>query len=233
MPGWLIWLSWASLALGLLCALVITADILAGHRQHMSIMNVVWPVTALWSGPVGLYAYYAVGRLAMKQKVEEARRRGDKPPNKTKPFWQMTGEAATHCGAGCTLGDIAAEWIMFFAPWVLFGNKLYGTWVVDYLWAYLLGILFQYLTIAPMRDLSLGQGIWAAIRADTLSLTAWQLGMYGWMAIVAFVIFGPEHRPEVNSPVFWFMMQIGMVCGFLTSYPINWLLLNIGWKEKM
>ncbi|MFZ3340837.1 MAG: DUF4396 domain-containing protein [Terriglobales bacterium] len=29
------------------------------------------------------------------------------------------------------------------------------------------------------------------------------------------------------------MMQIGMIVGFLTSYPINFLLIRIGWKEKM
>ncbi len=232
MPAWLETLAWVSLAVAFACALVIVLDLIR-HPQHMGIMNVVWPVTSLWSGPLGLYAYYRVGRLAMKQRVHQAHQRGGEPPNKKKPFWQMVGEAASHCGAGCTLGDIAAEWIMVFAPWVLFGKKLYGTWVVDYVWAYALGIVFQYFTIAPMRKLPVGRGIWAAVKADTLSLTAWQVGMYGWMAIVAFVLFGYENRPRADSPVFWWMMQVGMVCGFLTSYPVNWLLLRIGWKEKM
>jgi hypothetical protein len=233
MPGWLVLFSWASLALGFLCALIIVLDILAGHPQKMWIMNIVWPVTALWSGPIGLYAYYKVGRLATKQKFQEAQQHDEQPPGKQKPFWQMVGEAATHCGAGCTLGDIAAEWIMLVAPWFLFGKKLYGTWVVDYVWAYVLGILFQYFTIAPMRHLSVGKGIWAAIKADTLSLTSWQMGMYGWIAIVAFVLFGYPNKPEADSPVFWFMMQIGMMCGFLTAYPVNWFLLRAGLKEKM
>jgi hypothetical protein len=55
--------------------------------------------------------------------------------------------------------------------------------------------------------------------------------MYGWMAIVTFLIFG--HEIEPTSPVFWFMMQIGMLCGFLTSYPVNWWLLRAGLKEQM
>jgi hypothetical protein len=29
------------------------------------------------------------------------------------------------------------------------------------------------------------------------------------------------------------MMQIGMICGFATSYPMNWWLLRIGLKEAM
>ena len=29
------------------------------------------------------------------------------------------------------------------------------------------------------------------------------------------------------------MMQIGMIVGFFTSYPVNIFLLKTGWKEKM
>lgn len=39
--------------------------------------------------------------------------------------------------------------------------------------AFMLAIVFQYFTIAPMRDLSLGKGIIQAIKADTLSMSAW------------------------------------------------------------
>ena len=37
----------------------------------------------------------------------------------------------------------------------------------------------------------------------------------------------------VYSPVYWFMMQIGMVLGFATSYPMNWWLIQKGLKETM
>jgi hypothetical protein len=57
---------------------------------------------------------------------------------------------------------------------------------VYYLFAYAFGIVFQYFTISPMRGLSFRQGLIAAIKADTPSLTAWQLGMYGFMAIAYF-----------------------------------------------
>ena len=231
MPPWHVVLSWVSLALAFLCAAVILLDIIAGHRQKMWIMDVVWPVTPLYAGPLALWAYYRIGRLSTKERVHEAREHGAKPPGKEKPFPQMVGVAATHCGAGCTLGDICAEWLTFVAPLMLFGHKLFGTWLVDYLFAYCFGIAFQYFTIAPMRHLSVGKGIWAAIKADTLSLTAWQVGMYGWMAIATFLIFG--HELEKTSPVFWFMMQLAMLLGFLTAYPVNWWLLRAGLKEKM
>ena len=83
-----------------------------------------------------------------------------------------------------------------------------------------------------MRNLSVGQGIWAAIKADTLSISAFQIGMYGWMALVFFKWFpGPHLHP--NQPSYWLMMQIAMICGFITSLPVNWFLVKIGWKEAM
>jgi hypothetical protein len=36
-----------------------------------------------------------------------------------------------------------------------------------------------------------------------------------------------------TAPVFWFMMQIAMIAGFLTSYPVNCWLIHKGIKESM
>jgi len=139
---------------------------------------------------------------------------------------------ATHCGAGCSLGDLAAETALAAFPLVLFGQKVFGTWLIDFILALLFGIAFQYFTIKPMKRLSPKDGLIAALKADSLSLTAWQLGMYGWMAIALFALFGPERLPK-SSPVFWLMMQIAMLAGFATSYPVNWWLLRRGIKEAM
>lgn len=216
---------------GAVCALIIIIDLLAGHRQQMWIMNVVWPITALYAGPLALWGYFTAGRLSTRRAVGAAKERNQEPPEKQKPFWQMVALGATHCGSGCTLADIVGEWLLFFFPLTLFGQKIFGSWLVDYFIALAFGIVFQYFTIAPMRGLSLGDGLVAAAKADFFSLTAWQVGMYGWMAIATFAIF--RHEIPKTSATFWFMMQIAMLAGFLTSYPVNWWLLRAGIKEKM
>ncbi len=231
MPGWLIALATASLLIGGICFAIMIIDLISGHKQHMWIMNVVWPVTGLYAGPLALWAYYRMGRLSTERAVRQAKENGEPMPGKQKPFWQKAALGATHCGSGCTLGDIAAEWIIFLVPFTLFGKKIFGAWALDYALAYSFGIAFQYFTIAPMRGLSLGPGLVAAIKADTLSLTAWQVGMYGWMAIATFGIFG--HELEKTNPVFWFMMQIAMLAGFATAYPVNRWLLRRRIKEPM
>jgi hypothetical protein len=112
---------------------------------------------------------------------------------------------------------------------------MYAVWLLDFLFAFGLGIVFQYFAIVPMRGLSPGEGIIAALKADTASLISWQVGMYGFMAFAQFYLFQHllGHRAEVNSTEFWFAMQIAMVTGFLTAYPVNWRLVSSGIKEKM
>ncbi len=59
--------------------------------------------------------------------------------------------------------------------------------------------------------------------------------MYGVMAILQFLLFRPVFGgiAAVDTPEFWFAMQIAMIAGFCTSYPVNWLLIRTGVKEKM
>jgi hypothetical protein len=147
------------------------------------------------------------------------------------PYWQVVFKGTTHCGAGCTLGDIIGEWGIFIAAATLAGITLWPEYIADFCLAYVLGIAFQFFAIAPMRGLGLRQGIVAAVKADTLALTAFEIGLFAWMAIFTVIIFNQALRPD--SPVYWFMMQIGMVIGFATSYPMNWWLISKGIKEKM
>jgi hypothetical protein len=133
MPQWLIYLSAASLIVAGICFLIIVIDISTGRWQPMWIMNVVWPVTALYAGPLALWAYWRVGR-------------------------------------------------------------------------------------ATPDDEDAGKSFW-------------QSGMYGWMAVAMFLIFG--HGLYKTGVVFWFIMQIGMLVGFITSYPMNWGLVRGGIKEAM
>jgi Domain of unknown function (DUF4396) len=230
-PAWLHVLSIFALLLGLVCALALAVDV-TRHPQHMGIMNVVWPMTGLYAGPLALWGYFRFGR---------ATGHGHGAP--AKPLYAAVGIGDTHCGAGCTLGDIIAEWLCFGIPAIavrfgwhwLFAEKMFAVWIVDFVFAFAFGIVFQYFAIAPMRGLSFWPGIRAALKADTLSLTAWQIGMYGFMAVAQYAYFRPLlGRPvEVNTPEFWFTMQIAMLAGFATGYPVNWWLIGAGIKEKM
>ena len=80
---------------------------------------------------------------------------------------------------------------------------MYAVCVLDYIFAFEFGVLFQYFTIAP----------------------AWRTSRFS----------SPDSGVtlEVNSVEFWFMMQIAMLCGFATAYPVNRWLIVAGVKEEM
>lgn len=241
-PHWLTILAWVALASGFASAGWLLMEQIR-HPQRMWIMDLVWPITALYMGPLAIWAYYKMGiqnakdhsSEEEKQQRQERAKTIDDPIRKKegkagKPFWQIAFVAVTHCGSGCTLGDIWSEFMLFFTGFAFAGTLFKSELVMDYILAYLLGIVFQYFTIAPMRGISGVKGIWAAMKADTLSLTAFEMGLFGWMAIYHFILF---RDVKEDMATYWFMMQIGMCLGFLTSYPMNWWLIKRGLKEAM
>jgi hypothetical protein len=206
-------ISVASLAGGVAIAILIALDEVR-HPQHMWIMNLVWPICALFGTVFVLGAYLAyagrtrIGTCRLPSRSVSARR-----------------------GSGCTLGELIAEWLAYFYPaaaiicgWQsLFAEKMFAVWILDFILAFGFGIVFQYYAIVPMRNLSPRQDIIAAVKADTLSLTAWQIGLYGFMAFAQFYLFRRLLHTSLDtaSAEFWLMMQIATICGFITSYPVN------------
>jgi hypothetical protein len=45
--------------------------------------------------------------------------------------------------------------------------------------------------------------------------------LFGWMALMTFVLFPAPHHLVPSSATDWFLMQLGMMIGFLTSWPAN------------
>ena len=82
-----------------------------------------------------------------------------------------------------------------------------------------------------MKNLSPREGLIDADKADTLSLLAFEAGLFGWMILMSYVLFGPPRHPD--DPVYSIMMPIGMAIGFATSYPANWRLVRRRVKEAM
>jgi hypothetical protein len=229
LPTWLTVLAWTALAAGFASAALITFDIYGrGYRQHMPVMEAVWPITALYFGPVAVWGYRRFGRPSSGHWLRQ--HGDDHAPDK--PPWAGVAVGVGHCGAGCTLGDIVAEFSVFALGSTVAGTALWAELIGDYLLAVTFGLAFQYFAIAPMRGLSFRKGIVAAAKADILSLTAFEVGLFGWMALMTFVFFPNPHLTPI-SPAFWFLMQIGMIVGYCTSWPANVWLIRRGIKEAM
>lgn len=216
------------------------------HRpQSMKIMNTVWILTALWGSYLALWAYNKFGQAAPMEKknagmkMENAGMKMDMSSmdmsgmaGMKRAHWQSVALSALHCGAGCTLADIIGEWFTNYVPVTVAGSQLLGNWVLDFVLALIIGIYFQFYAIREMEKISVGNALTRAFKADFFSLLSWQIGMYGWMAIVSFGLFVNEPLPK-DTWMFWFMMQLAMLFGFLCAYPMNALLIKLGVKKGM
>ena len=219
--SWLDAVSWISIIFGFVTAGIIS-NYLVAHPQKMGIMNIVWPVTGLYFPLIGLWFYRAMGRPMA----------ADAPAMKgEQPYWKRIFLSATHCGSGCVIGDVLGPLIVFGFGLTLLGSVHFAEYVAEFVLAYAFGIAFQYFPIRSMRNVPPREAILDAVKADTLALVAFEVGMFGWMAIAQYVLL-PSH-PSPDSAVFWFMMQIGMIFGFVTTYPANWLLIRSGIKSGM
>lgn len=245
-----------SVMAGIISAIIIAIDLIS-HPQRMGIMNVVWPLTALWASVLALAAYFYFGRAKRKAKLMPSEMQmpimakamsGPHKPMQMemskeitaqgmlitkRPQWQSVTLSTLHCGAGCTLADLIGEWFLYFIPFAIGGSLFAGSMILDYVLALAIGVYFQYRAMRSMNGGISGPSVWAkAFRADFLSLTSWQIGMYGFMALSIFVFFAPAELVR-SSWTFWFMMQISMLFGFLFAFPTNIFLIRAGIKKAM
>ena len=234
---WLDLIAETYIGICVLCCLFIISKQRRRPAPMMRVMLLVWPIITLWAGPLGIWAYETSNRRMPSRDGGTRHDMSDmhmempmQPMHSHTPHWKSVMTGTLHCGAGCTLADLTGPFLFRMAPFVLFGSSLYGEWAVDYVLALIIGVFFQYAGLASMSH-DRGLSLWfRAFKVDFLSLTAWQVGMYAWMAIAVFLLVGPM---SPDQPVFWLMMQISMVCGFITAYPMNWWLIRIGIKSAM
>ncbi|RSL34440.1 DUF4396 domain-containing protein [Salibacterium salarium] len=221
--------AWISIFIGIMQAVYITIDVIKTPQKTMPIMNIVWPLTGLYFPVLGLLTYLKLGKGHTRHRVKHNGHHMHHHENK--PFWQSVFVSTTHCSSGCSLGDMIGVPIVALTGLTIAGSTLFADYMVEFILAYIFGIAFQYYGMGFSKKGEPRKAIKDAIKADTLALIAFEIGMFGWMAIVHYVIF--TQPPEPITSVFWFMMQIAMMLGFLTSYPANWVLVQKGVKHTM
>jgi Domain of unknown function (DUF4396) len=217
---WLLVLSWTMLVVGFVSAAsVVVDDLVRGYRQPIRLMELVWPVTALYFGPAAIVAYGKWGRPQSRR----WRERYGNPPKIS-----QNGAVVihlSHCGCHCTIGAIIATATVFAVGFKIAGDTLWPEFIGDYLAAVAVGITFRY----GYESHAGVSRVWAAIRtfgrADLLPVSAFEFALFVVLAPVDQLVFPEALRP--NNPVFWFILQVGLVIGFFAAWPVSsWLMIR-------
>ena len=223
-PWWLLLLSSAALTVALASSAAIVVDTyLRGYRQAVKIMDVVWPVTALYFGPAAVAAYWLWGR----PQAPRWRQRHGNPPKRRRRADFLT--ELCHGGTHCTLGVIIGEVAIFATGVTLGGKTLWAGYLGDYLIAVALSFAFRYSISAYRGGRRIGTTLAGLAKAGLLTISAFESVLFACLALIDYVIFpGPMLRP--NSPTFWFFVQIGLVGGYFVTWPVTVWLTHLGVK---
>ncbi len=200
-----------------MCAAAILYDVYGrGYRQPTGVMSVVWPITALYFGPLGLLLYYRWGR----PRSEKWQREHGFAPEKSLPVAAATG--GTPGGAASAIGHVLGVPLVVLTGLTIAGQSLWVMILVIAAIATVLLVAFEYFfSTVPSRGLPPGQGLGVALLIALVTVLAFDVGMGGWMLIMHFLLF----MPPLTDVTFLFLMQVGLVLGFLTGYPaVLWLL---------
>ncbi len=216
-PTWVTVFGWVYTGLGVLFAAWILADTyLGGYRQRLAPMEIVWPITAIWAGPLGLWAYYRWGRPTT-QKWESR--------NGAAPELGLDERAAVETvpgGAASFVGHAIAVPIVGLTGITIAGEHVWPMILLVAVFALPLLIAYEYhaLSVTYGGRSTPGKRLRVATFISVLAIIAFDLGMGAAMLIVAFVL-GYSH----STIAFWLVMWGGIMLGFLTAYPmVRWLL---------
>ncbi|MBZ0124441.1 MAG: DUF4396 domain-containing protein [Roseovarius sp.] len=196
---------WIWAALVVPSELMLLHDLRRNNAQLMSLMKLVWVLTVLYSGPLGLLIYWTCGR-------KEIARDG---------LVRRAFRSVAHCYSGCGMGEIAG---LFIAVGLL---QLSTPWIAGFTFALAYAAGFA-LTVGPLMQEGVGlrEAVWDAVLSETPSITVMEV-----VAITVDLTLAGDAGP--GEALFWTSLAVSLSCGLFAAWPVNLLLIRFGVKEGM
>ncbi|MFL5593073.1 MAG: DUF4396 domain-containing protein [Gemmatimonadaceae bacterium] len=178
------------------------------NNPEAPVMKWGFVLVTLYMGPIGFLLYV----MADKEPAP------DTHAEFVRPLWKQGVGSTVHCVAGDATGIIFAA-----AVTALLGFPMWVDIIVEYIFGFLVGLLvFQSLFMRDMMGGSYGENVRRTFLPELLSMNMMMAGM---APVMIFLMMGRDMRAMWPSePLFWFVMSLGVVVGFLVAYPVNvWL----------
>jgi hypothetical protein len=200
--GWLLVL-WVPLALA--CTGILLRDLQRSNAHLGSLMKVVWVMTVLYSGPLGLLIYYYAGRGQIRRDS----------------LWRKGFRSVAHCYSGCGAGEITG--VILAAGLLSLGNT--GVSLLTFGLAYLFGYA---MTFGPLIQAGtpVKQALVDTLYSDTATIAVMEItaiGLDRWLAATA----------TLGDVLFWTSLVFSLTVGLIAAYPVNVLLVRLGIKGGM
>jgi len=214
---------------GALAAVWILYDTFTANTHVSPALKAAWPIIVLFFSVIGLALYISscrpkrIGSIKKQAGEDKAKRAHHEFTIDT---WKKVVGSAIHCVGGDGLGIVSAMVVTR-----LLGFSFWPEFWTEYVVGFVFGwFLFQVPAMHHM-GMSLPTAIWKGGRAEFFSMATVMMGMGLVMRLVTPGIVG--HPPMPDTAAFWGIGALGLLVGFIFTYPMNWWLVKIGWKHGM
>jgi hypothetical protein len=211
---------------GLAAAAWVWRDLRLVNTAPMTAMKWAWPVVVLFFSVLGLGLYFAAGRAPgiggastpdQKQRLHDAFERS---------MLRRVNGAVIHCVAGDGLGIMSAM-VLARVLELSFWQEFWFEYAVGFAFGW---FIFQFKSMSMMTD-SKARALAMAFRAEFFSMLTVMGGMGAVMAYVTPAVVGMQPKP--TTAAFWGFGMFGLLVGYVFTFPMNWMLVKIGWKHGM
>ncbi len=187
-------------------------------------LKVCWPILVFFFSVIGIALYLVTSHPPGIGKVKGREAKMRRFTEYTKPTWRKVVASAAHCVGGDGLGIMTA---MVAAR--LWGFSFWQEFWFEYAVGYAFGWFIFQTWAMRMHDNGWLASLWKGGRAEFFSMITVMVGMGLVMRWVTPAVVGMQPLPDTYA--FWTFGALGLLVGFIFTYPMNYLLVRIGWKH--
>jgi len=187
------------------------------NNPEPTVMKWGFILVTLYMGPLGLLLYV----LADKEPRPGTHERF------TAALWKQGVGSTIHCVAGDATGIILAAAIT-----ATLGLPMRVDLVLEYVAGFAFGLfIFQSLFMKEMMGGSYLENVRKTFLPEFISMNAMMAGM---APVMSFLMMGRDMRAMVPTELlFWGVMSLGVIAGFIVAYPVNVWMVKRGLKHGL
>ena len=206
----------AWLVLAMLSAAYVAVDQFRGNPEA-TVMKWGFVLVTLYLGPLGVLLYVMADKEPSPGTHETF----------VSPLWKQSVGSTVHCVAGDATGIILAGILT-----ALLGLPMWADLLIEYVAGFAFGLfIFQALFMRAM----MGGSYWDNVKRSFLpELLSMNMMMAGMAPVMTMLMMGRDMRAMwPGELLFWFVMSLGVIAGFVLAYPMNVWLVAKGMKHGL
>lgn len=213
-------------AVGFVAAVWVAWDEAHANTPLKTAMKWAWPIIVLFFSLVGLALYFATARAPGVGRAGSADAKKALHGRYEKSMLRRVNGAVIHCVAGDGLGIVTAMVVARLVN-MTFWQEFWFEYAVGFAFGL---FVFQLKSMKMMTD-STPRALWMAFRAEMFSMFTVMGAMGAVMTYVTPMVVGAQPKP--GTAAFWGFAALGLMAGFVATFPMNWMLVKVGWKHGM